>query len=178
VRGYVPGLIHPHPLGLGLPAVYQEDEFAQRLCEGLDDVTAPIIASLDCLDAYFDPLLAPEDFLQWLATWVAAALDEDWPIERRRLLVGSAVDLYGRRGTVAGVRGAIWLYTGVEPEIVDSGATTWSLSPGSPVGGSDQPEMVVRIHLEGVSESQQRRLDRIVADTKPAHVPHRLEVVS
>jgi phage tail-like protein len=176
VRAYVPGLTHPHPLGLGLPAIFQEDEFVQRWCEGLDEVTAPIIATLDCLDAYFDPLVTPEDFLEWLATWVAVALDEGWPIERRRLLVGSAVDIYGRRGTVAGVRGAIWLYTGVEPEVVDSGATSWSLTPGSAVGGAPRPELIVRVHLEGVTDAQQRRLDRIVADSKPAHVPHRIEV--
>ena len=176
MRGHVGGLVHPHPLGQSLPAIYQEDDFAQRLCQGLDEVTAPLIGTLDCLDSYFDPLLTPEDFLEWLATWVAVALDEGWAIERRRLLVGSAVDLYGRRGTVAGIRGAIWLYTGVEPEIEDSGATTWSLSPGSPVAGRPRPELVVRIRLEGVTEAQQRRIDRIVAETKPAHVPHRIEV--
>lgn len=176
MRAYTPGLAHPHPLGATLPAIYQEDDFAQRLCAGLDDVTAPIIATLDCLESYFDPLLTPEDFLDWLASWVAVALDESWPIERRRLLVGSAVDLYGRRGTVAGVRGAIWLYTGVEPEVVDSGATTWSLRPGSPVSGASRPNLVVRVVLSGATEAQRRRIDRIVAETKPAHVPHRVEV--
>lgn len=177
MRGHVPGLAHPHPLGETLPAVYHEDDFAQRLCQGLDDVTAPVEATLDCLDSYFDPLLTPEDFLEFLASWVAVALDEAWPIERRRLLVGSAVDLYGRRGTVAGVRGALWLYTGVEPEIVDSGAATWSLTPGSSAGGSARPDLVVRIRLEGASDAQRRRIDRIVSESKPAHVPHRIEVL-
>lgn len=178
MRALVPDLEHPHPLGLTLPALFQEDDFAQRLCSGLDEVTAPIISVLDSIDAYFDPLLAPEDFLQWLARWVAVALDETWPIERRRLLVGSAVDLYGRQGTIAGVRGAVWLYTGIEPEITDSGATSWSPTPGGQLPGDPTPDLVVRVRMPGADDSQRRRIDAIVEAAKPAHVPHRVEVLT
>lgn len=177
MRALVPGLGHPHPLGLSLPGLLQEDDFAQRMCEGLDEVTAPLISVLDCIDAYSDPFLAPEDFLSWLAGWVAVALDETWSIERRRLLVRSAVDLYGRQGTIAGIRGSVWLYTGVEPEIVDNGAAGWSLVPGSDLPGTPEPELVVRVHMPGADDAQRRRIDAIVASTKPAHVPHRVEVL-
>ena len=43
VRGLVDGLASPHPIGALLPALYQEDEFAQRFTSGLDDVLAPAI---------------------------------------------------------------------------------------------------------------------------------------
>jgi phage tail-like protein len=97
MRAAVPGLGHPHPLGLSLPALFQEDDFAQRLCAALDEVTAPVISTLDCIDAYFDPFLAPDDFLAWLSGWVAVALDEAWTEERRRLLVSTAWTCTGPR---------------------------------------------------------------------------------
>ena len=55
MRGLVPDLISPHPLGSTLPVVFREDDFTQRFCAGLDDVLAPVIATLDSLPAYFDP---------------------------------------------------------------------------------------------------------------------------
>jgi hypothetical protein len=48
MRGTVPGLASPHPLGGTLPALYADDSFAQRLCDGLDEVLAPVLATLDC----------------------------------------------------------------------------------------------------------------------------------
>ncbi|MGH9077292.1 MAG: phage tail protein [Acidimicrobiales bacterium] len=177
MRAIVPGLEHPDPLGLTLPALYQEDDLVQRLCAGLDEVTAPVVSVLDCIEAYFDPALAPEDFLAWLAGWVAVALDETWPVERRRLLVSSAVDLYGRQGTVAGIAGAVSLYTGVEPEVVDSGGTAWSATPGGDLPGRSEPDLVVRVRLPGAGEDERRRIEAIVEATKPAHVPHRVEVL-
>ena len=105
MRGMIAGLPSPHPLGASLPALYQEDAFAQRLTGALDEVLAPIFSSLDTLHAYLDPALAPDDFLEWLAGWVGVTLDETWPIERRRQLVADATQLYRSRGTVAG-RGA------------------------------------------------------------------------
>ncbi|MGG8406262.1 phage tail protein, partial [Streptomyces sp. 12297] len=71
-RRLVPGLPTPHPLGPQLPAVYAEDDTAQRITEALDEVLAPVLAVLDSLPAYFDPRLAPEDFGELLAAWVGA----------------------------------------------------------------------------------------------------------
>ena len=67
-RGLVAGLDAAHPLGWLLPAMYQEDEFAQRFTGALDTVLAPLVTALDNLDAYVDPALAPPDFLEWLAS--------------------------------------------------------------------------------------------------------------
>ena len=67
MRGAVPGLPTPHPIGLALPALYLDDGFTQRFTAGLDEVLAPVLLTLDCLDAYLDLELAPPDFLDWLA---------------------------------------------------------------------------------------------------------------
>jgi phage tail-like protein len=63
----IAGLGSPHPLGSGLPALYQEDDLAQRLLAALDEVLAPVISTLDNFDRYLEPSLAPLDFVEWLA---------------------------------------------------------------------------------------------------------------
>ena len=50
-----------------------------------------------------EPSLAPLDFVEWLAGWVGAAIDESWPPQRQRELVGRTARLYRRRGTVGGI---------------------------------------------------------------------------
>ena len=94
MRGTVPGLASPHPLGETLPALYAEDSFAQRLCQGLDEVLAPLLSTLDCLPAYLDPATAPADLVEWLAGWVGVAIAPGMPEKRRRQLVAAAARLY------------------------------------------------------------------------------------
>jgi phage tail-like protein len=177
MRGLVPGLLNPHPLGRGLPGVYQEeDRFTMRLTEAFDEALAPVISTLDNLTAYFDPRLAPEDFLAWLSSWVAFDLDETWDLDVRRRAVAQAVDLLRRRGTASGLADEVALVTGGEVEVVENGGTAWSLDASSAMAGSPAPALVVRIRIDDASRVDVDRLDRIVAAAKPAHVPHRIEI--
>ncbi len=82
----------------------------------LDDVEG----KLDVIHTYFDPYETPEDFLPWLASWVAFTLDENWPTEKKRYLLKKAVDFYRIRGTVKGLKLFLKLFTGVEPEILEN----------------------------------------------------------
>ncbi len=178
MRGHVADLPSPHPLGRQLPAVYQEeDAFTMRLTEALDEVIAPIISTLDNLPAYFDPRLTPDDFLGWLAGWVAFELDETWDATRRREAVSRAVDLLRRRGTALGLADEVRLVTGAEVEVVENGGTAWSLDPMSPMVGTPEPALFVRITAADPSSIDTDRVDRIVAAAKPAHVPHRIELI-
>jgi phage tail-like protein len=174
-RRQVDGLAVRSPLGQALPAMFHEDQFAQRLCDGLDAVLAPVPSTIDSFWAYLDPELAPLDFVEWLATWVGVELDQTWPEERRRELVASAVAFYSRRGTAAGLAELIELYTGVRPEIDDTGGVAWSAAPGTALPGSGQPVVTVRLEAEEGSVDQ-RRLENIVVTNKPAHVAHRIEL--
>jgi phage tail-like protein len=176
VRGLVLELESPHPMGAVLPALYQEDPFAQRLTSALDDVLAPVFAALDNLPAYLDPELAPADFLCWLANWVGVGLDENWPEERQRELVARAADLYRRRGTVFALAEQIALYTGATPEIEDSGGVASSATPGGTMPGTGDPRLVVRVRVPDPESVDVRRLEALVAEAKPAHVPHQVEV--
>jgi phage tail-like protein len=177
MRGLIPDLDSPHPIGARLPGLYAEDEFTQRLCSAFDALLAPIFATLDNLPAYFDPQLAPEDFLDWMAGWVGLSVDESWTVQRRRDLVRKAVDLHRWRGTRRGLIEHVRLVTGGEVEVTESGATAWSQRPQTPLPGSDRPFLHVRVRVPDPSSVDLRRLDALVAEAKPAHLPHTVDVV-
>lgn len=177
MRAAIPGLSSPHPLGPSLPAIYQDDDFAQRMLEALDEVVAPIFNTLDNFDSYLDPALAPADFLGWLAGWVGVALDDAWDEARCRTIVSRAVDLYQLRGTAAGLAGQVAVQTGGSVEIAESGATGWSVDPGGELPGSAEPLVVVRVTVPNPASIDTAKLDALVASAKPAHVMHRIELV-
>jgi phage tail-like protein len=178
MRGVIDDLVSPLPLAEKLPAVYQEeDPFAVRLGAAFDTELAPIISTLDNLSAYFDPRLAPEDYLGWLASWIALELDETWDVARRRAAMLVAVDIMRRRGTAAGLVDELRLATGGEVEVIENGGSAWSLDPGSAMVGSPELALVVRVQVADPAQFEVDRLDRIVRSAKPAHVPHRIEVI-
>ncbi len=177
MRGLLEGVPTPHPLGPSLPGLYQEDSFTQRWLDGLDQVLAPIFATLDNFDAYLDPWLTPVDFLGWLAGWVGIVLDESWEEPRRRAIVARAVDLYRMRGTAAALAGQVEIQTGGSVEIIENGATGWSVDAGGDLPGSPDPLVVVRVTVRDPKAVDTGRLDALVAAAKPAHVLHRIELV-
>ena len=177
-RAGVKSLLSPHPLGVYLPALYQEDQLAQAWLSGLDDVLAPIFSSIDNFDAYLDPGLAPADFLDWLATWMGLVADETWPIERRRAFVSSASELYRMRGTARGLGAHVQIFTGGDVEVVEQGGSAWSATSGAPLPGSGSFDMLVRIRVADPSTVDTTKIDALVAAAKPAHLTHRIEVVA
>ena len=176
-RGVVPGLGVPRKLIETMPAVYQEDFFTTRFTEGLDECLAPVISTLDCLAAYVDPYLTPSDFLDWLASWVAMVLDETWAEDRRRATLAHAVELYRMRGTRAGLRAEVRIFTGGDVEINDNGGCVYSLTPGGEFPGEDVPRLAVRVILDDETSVSERAIHSIVNAAKPAHVVHAIEVV-
>lgn len=178
MRSTVEDLFTATPFGAMLPAIYQEDEFSMRFVGGFDDVLAPIMLTLDCLIDYFDPAVAPTDFLDWLAGWVGIEIDEGWATERRRAAVATAVEMYRMRGTINGLRANLEVLSGGTVEITDSGGVSWSARPMGDLPGQDSPRLAVRVSLpEEATERITKAIDAIVGTAKPAHVVHRVEVV-
>jgi phage tail-like protein len=175
VRGTVP-LVSPVPLISLLPGIYQEDLTTQRFTMGFDDVLAPIFATLDCLEAYVDPWLAPEDFLVWLSGWVGVTIDEGWPLDRTRAFIANIAEVYRWRGTVRGLRAELAIYTGGDVEISETGAVMWSRSPGAMVPGEDVPRLAVRVLVDDPSAISLQTVDQMIASSKPAHVAHVVEI--
>jgi phage tail-like protein len=176
-RAAVPALTSPHPLGGFLPALYHEDEFAQSLTAALDVVLAPVFSSLDNLEAYLDPGLAPEDFLDWLGGWVGLVVDETWPLDRRRAFISHAHELYRMRGTAKGLAAHVELFSGGQVEIEEPGGTSFSVTTGGRLPGSAGFDFVVRVTVDDPATIDQARLNALVAAAKPAHLTHRVELV-
>lgn len=177
MRAGLRGLSTPHPIGERLPAVYLDDDFTQRFVAALDEVLAPMLLTLDSFPAYLDPRLTPEDFLTWLAGWVAFTLDESWPVPKRRELVAHAVELHRRRGTRKGLAWQVELITGGEVEVVDSGSCGWTDRPGEPVPGADSPRVTVRVRPDRADAVDPVQLRAAVAEMVPAHVRVDVEIV-
>ncbi|WP_433328675.1 phage tail protein [Spirillospora sp. CA-294931] len=177
MRGSVDGLGSSAPIGPTLPAVFADDDLAQRFVAGLDEVIAPILNVLDCLPVYFDPALAPLDFARWLADWVGAEIDGSEPETRLRAAV-AASHLHRIRGTRQGLAEAIWLAFGVEPEISDSGGAAWSARPLGPFPGEHRPHLRVTLRLPDPGPADEHRLNALVAAARPAHMPYTVTVTA
>ncbi|MFF0219132.1 phage tail protein [Streptomyces vinaceus] len=180
MRGTVEGFASPYPIGKMLPAVYQEDEFVQRFTAGLDDVLAPVISTLDCLEHYLDPALAPADFLPWLAGWLDLDLGTDGDPVRRGRLLAAAGDLYRRRGTAGGLRDHLWLMFGGRVEVEDGTSVTVRTSPTPASGPADSRERETRMLTVRIAPEvrvDREVVERFVAAAKPAHLPHAVEVL-
>lgn len=178
MRGSVDGLASSAPIGAMLPAVFADDDLAQRFVGGLDEVLAPVLNVLDCLDAYFDPALTPLDFAQWLSTWVGAETDGTEPEARLRAAVAAAARLHRVRGTRRGLSEAVRLAFGVDPEISESGGATWNARPLGPVPGTPRPYLHVTLRLPDPTPADTHRLDSLVAAARPAHMPYTVTVTA
>jgi phage tail-like protein len=177
MRALVDGLPSPHPLGWCLPPIYYEDLMSQCLTAGLDEVLAPVFSVLDNLPSYLDPTIAPTDFIDWLAGWVGLVLDETWPADRQRALVGQAAELFSLRGTVRGLVAHLGLYVEGDVEVEETGGATWSPVPGGAVPGAAVPYLKVRVRVADPATVDVRRLEAVVMASKPADVPHEIEVL-
>jgi phage tail-like protein len=177
MRGAVDGLASPFPIGEQLPSVYSEDEMALRFTIALDDLFSPLLSVLDCLPAYFDPSLAPADFVAWLGGWVGAEVRGDESEEVLRRMVAGAAAAHRLRGTAHGVSEAIRLAFGIVPEIVESGGAAWSARPRGPFPGDRVPGLTVRLRVPDPASVDRDRLEQLVAAVRPAHIPCLIEVV-
>lgn len=178
MRGSIDGLGSSAPIGAMLPGIFAEDDLAQRFVAGLDEVLAPILNVLDCLDSYFRPSLAPLDFAQWLGSWVGAETDGSEPEPLLRSAVAAAAYLHRIRGTRRGLSEAVRLAFGVEPEITESGDAAWSARPLGPVPGEPRPRLHVLLQLPDPTPADLYRLDTLVAAARPAHMPYTVQVAA
>ncbi len=104
-----------------LPAVFREDPFIgqflrafEAMLTGTNDVTGLDVTGLEQIIGriadYLDPRTAPEEFLPWLAGWVALSLRADWDADTKRGFIREVVPLYRQRGTLAGLRRMLEIY--------------------------------------------------------------------
>ncbi|MGK5630591.1 phage tail protein [Streptomyces sp. URMC 123] len=177
-RAAIPGLASRYPLGALLPALYADDDLAQRFTAGLDTVLAPVLSTLDNLPAYLDPELTPADFLPWLSSWVGMDLDPAWPDELCRAVVARAVELHRWRGTRRGLVERLRLCLGVEAEVVDGGGATWSTTADSALPPAPSGELLVRVRPLGAADVDEREVLAVVRECCPVHLACRVEILT
>jgi phage tail-like protein len=99
-----------------LPALFREDPFAgqfllafEAVLSGADGVDG-LEQTIGRVADYLDPRTTPEDFLPWLAGWVALSLRADWDADTKRGFIREVVPLYRQRGTLAGLQRMLEIY--------------------------------------------------------------------
>ena len=178
MRNRPDGVCSPLPLIDTMPSVYRGDPLAQQLGAAFDDVLAPIFGTLDCLPAYLDPKTAPEDMLDWLAGWIGLTIGGHETATRKRELITAGASILPWRGTVRSVHEAVVAAFNRETEVIEAGAATCSTEPDSEPGGQPVPTLVVRVFTDDADDIDRRSLDAVVEAAKPAHIPHRVEVIT
>jgi len=178
-----------------LPAIYQEDELMGRFLMLFESFLAPIEQQIEQLALYLDPRLTPPEFLPWLASWIDLVLDEAWPEDRRRQLLGAATDLYRKRGTCRGLQEYLEIYTGGNATIVEHRAHNLRLGPearlgsGVALGTRNMPHTFsVSLRLPPIGTpgggeerdrqeaARQRKILAIIEAEKPAHTAYDLHL--
>jgi len=134
-----------------LPAIYRRSDAVGRnlvreLCFLFEHMFDSVLDKLDDGWRFYDPHVAPPEFLDWLSRWSAFTLDLDWPETEKRALVKRAVDLYRIRGTRRGLTLFLRLFTGQEPEIQEN---TW-------------PFKGFRLEAEGAQEGARIGIDSVI----------------
>jgi hypothetical protein len=82
------------------------------------------------------PQAAPDEFLPWLAQWVALVPRADVSSTTLRLLIARAVELYRLRGTKDGIVQLLSIY-GLDVEIAESESTPFHFTVTAPIPTSD-----------------------------------------
>jgi phage tail-like protein len=157
--------------------VYLDDDFTVEFVEAFDGVLAPVFATLDCLDAYLDPRLTPIDFAVWLAEWVGIVVDGTWTVDQIRGAVVDAMRFHALRGTRQGLIDGIRQYTGLTPDLEESGGAVSARSPGTVAPGVPTLFLTIRLTVPSGTTVDREKLERVVVAMKPAHVPHQIELV-
>lgn len=106
-----------------LPATYQEDtrgrDFLERFLSIFESMSLEIEEKIAWINQYWDVKAVDRDFLDWLASWLALINDDRWPQEKQRELLQAAFQLYKQRGTKAGLRRIIEIFTGKKAQILE-----------------------------------------------------------
>ncbi len=175
-----------------LPAIYRRSDAIGRnvvrdICFVFEHMFGSIETILDDGHIYYDPYECPDEFIPWLAGWMAMTVDIDWPAERKRALLKRAVDLYRIRGTARSLTLFLKLFLGAEPKIQEN---KWPFK-GFRVGtdariGTDSVVLppinlahcftvALPLRFDEVSPEMVIRIHEIIQMEKPAHTQYYLE---
>lgn len=102
-----------------LPEIYREINFIGRFLKIFENTFEPIVDQLEAMWAYLDPMIAPESMLPFLAYWVGWQSLPELELSQQRRLIANALKIYQLRGTKAGLKLYLHLYTGISEDDVE-----------------------------------------------------------
>jgi phage tail-like protein len=148
--------------------------------EGLEETIARI-ATL------FDARETREEFLPWLAGWVALGLRADWSVAQKRDFVARVVPLYRGRGTAANLAELLKIYTGLTPQITGGQDPELQVGVHSTIGkdmwidGGPPHRFHVSVTMPNPDQKTLQRQFQIASALidlqKPAHTTYELQIV-
>lgn len=144
-----------------LPGIYHTS-FMKRFLALFESIYAPIEWTVDNFDVFLHPATAPADFLPWLANWFDLTFDQSWDEAKRRAILMEAHQIYARRGTRWALSRVLEIYTGLTPEIDDTGE---NLEPFT---------FIVTLPARE-SEANATLIARLINAHKPAHTSYVLQ---
>lgn len=116
-----------------------------------------------------------DEFLRWLAGWMALVLNEDWELEKKREVIARIIPIYRMRGTKRGLEEYLNIYVGKHIKIIDNvnpikvGVTS-RVGKGARVGGLPPYFFIVEVNVmhmfrwDNVPGSENDRLMRYLKD--------------
>jgi phage tail-like protein len=187
-----------------LPRIYRtasgQGGFLEKYLALFEHTLTRLEDRYDEFSRQLDPQAAPDGTVDWLASLLDLAFDQEWPLTRRRALLLRINDLYRIKGTPRGIVEYIRAYTGLESLVTED----FLNRPGQPAyvgrrgfvlgttsllstASSDAPpdaalfrafahQFSVRLYLKGPDCSGRLLgvVERIVSANKPAHTVHRV----
>ncbi len=167
-----------------LPEIYSYDDFINRFLMMFESFWKPINQQISQGENYYDPYLTPDNFLNWLASWVGMEIDETFPKERIRELIKNAVPFYHSRGTAESLRYFLEMYSGGKVEISERKAHNMiiggamGLGDGLALGTENKPNTVSVSMIVPFSELERtgftkdkysKKIKQFIRNIVPAH---------
>lgn len=170
-----------------LPATYQEDQisrdFLERFLSLFETSLLGIEWQIDHIARYFDAdsTGGTEEFLRWLATWLAIVAENNWTNRQLRQLVKAAPQLYRQRGTKPGLELLIEIFTGDRPVILEYFYFIEDQNPSlveqeqknifTQLCGNNDPFCfcVLLTRCQVKTKEEQKIIERLIDREKPAH---------
>lgn len=122
---------HPLPRSTvtALPPVLANDLGTSTLARSVDTMLAPVIEVLDDLDAYIEPGLAPEDWVDWLIDWPGLPVSDRMSADTKRAMLQKTGQIGGHLGTAQGVVELLSAATRGSVAVRDNGGVAWVDGP-------------------------------------------------
>ncbi len=125
-----------------------------------------------------------DDFLIWMASWMALVLKEDWNIEKKREVIAKMIPIYKIRGTKKGLEEYLKIYVGegikiteyLEPFQVD---VTSTIGVNTLVGDGRPNYFEIYMNLPpdpDLFQRNKRAIIDVIDSEKPAHTNYTLMI--